>query len=242
MKRKPNMDDPSQLKKLSELFENKSFVKASNKEDFFFFADKKETFSRNETENLLENDGSEEKLQTVSKVKSFIENNDINRVKYFFDNNLIKNSLKPQALNSAIALDKVDVVKYMVNNDVSVTDPVGIATKNESKKVLKFLINQGFLKSSDERAISSAIKTKDPDLVKTLIQNGASVETSHIFSAVEVGNPEILKSLIDTLNPSVDVLSKALFSAYEYTPKRDKSSVAKVLLDRGADCLLAFFS
>jgi hypothetical protein len=160
------------------------------------------------------------------------------------------------ALIAASAGNNADIVRLLVANRANVNVPnrdgeraLSLAIINGNRDSARLLLNSGaevnYVDSDNRSPLSVAVTQRDAMMVNELLRRKAKVSTKGMWSAGDLlvmatinDDLETMKSLLDS-GIKVDALDQfgktALISAAYW----GRSSVARLLLERGADARLA---
>lgn len=146
------------------------------------------------------------------------------------------------SLCHSIDSGKLSVVELLLNNGASLdcgkqikTSPLTRACKNGNKAIVEFLLSKGAVKYIDgEPALTEAVKSRDGEIVKLLLNAGVDVDARSFCFAAGLGNRKMVKDFLKAgANPNMKAkhgetpLSMAVLSG--------KVNMVKLLLRAGAE-------
>ena len=103
--------------------------------------------------------------------------------------------------------------------------------KSIKNKIIKYFLSRGsninFVNKKGETALSVAIKSKSLSQITTLIENGAIININIILKSIEINNPSMFETLINSdncvnfsNNEKILILNKLFYNTFKYVTKK----------------------
>lgn len=141
----------------------------------------------------------EEILEMVKLIRKAMMEDNIEYIQEFFDNNQDKlniDTLSGTWLYNAVNLGKMDIIKYLISKGVDINNggvnkytPLNEAVFNERIDIVKMLLDNGaHIDTSDisRNPLIIAINTKNPEIVKFLLEQKMDIAAKYQLSYGEV--------------------------------------------------------